>query len=50
MIGISHPNLVPHKRTKLEMDFPPSSDIMTKTIDSPNAEERMEYELFSRFN
>lgn len=50
MIGISHPNLVLYNRTKLEMDFPPSSDIMTETMDGPNAEKRMEYELFTRFN
>jgi len=34
----------------LEHDFPPGSDIMTEIMDGPKAAERMEYELFSRFN
>jgi len=34
----------------LENDFPPGSDIMTAIIDGPKAAERIEYELFSRFN
>ena len=34
----------------VEMDFPPGSDIMTEIMDGPKAAERMEYELFSRFN
>jgi len=34
----------------LEHDFPSGSDIMTEIMDGPRAEERMEFELFSRFN
>ena len=34
----------------LEHDFPPGSDIMTEIMNGPKAEERMEYELFSRLN
>ena len=34
----------------LENDFPPGSDIMTEIMSGPKAEERMEFELFSRFN
>ena len=34
----------------VEMDFPPGLDIMTEIMDGPNAQKRMEYELFSRFN
>ncbi|PUU80410.1 HNH endonuclease-domain-containing protein [Tuber borchii] len=34
----------------MENDFPPGSDIMTEIMDGPKAAERMEYELFSRFN
>ena len=34
----------------LENDFPTGSDIMTGIMDGPKAAERMECELFSRFN
>jgi len=33
----------------MEDDFS-GSDIMTEIMNGPKAEERMEYELFSRFN
>lgn len=33
-----------------ETDFPPGSDIVGQILTGPKAEERMEFELFSRFN
>ncbi|KAG0634689.1 hypothetical protein HOY80DRAFT_911835 [Tuber brumale] len=33
-----------------ETDFPPGSDIMGEIMSGPKASERMEFELFSRFN
>lgn len=31
-----------------EIDFPPGSDMVGEVLSSPKAEERMEYELYSR--
>jgi len=33
-----------------ECDFPPGSDIMAEITSGPKAGERLEFELFSRFN
>ena len=33
-----------------ETDFPPGSDIMGQIMSGPKAGERMEFELFGRFN
>ena len=33
-----------------ETDFPPGSDIMGEIMQGPKAAERMEFELFNRFN
>jgi len=33
-----------------ETDFPSGSDIMGQIMSGPKAEERMEFELFGRFN
>ena len=34
----------------MEMDLPLGSDIMAEIMEGPKAKERMEYEIFSRFN